>query len=129
LAYRNVRQLAYRTVPLVRRELDKQLTKMILVQGVFNFFFLLPIIITNGLLVNTNLPKDSMAFGELQLANSICFLIFYLYFAVRFIYIYLTDDFYVYLEPILYIHLCIRTISSATYLCTFSIMFESMSTT
>jgi hypothetical protein len=38
LAYWNVRQIPYRTVPLVRRELDKQLTSMILVQVVYNFF-------------------------------------------------------------------------------------------
>ena len=31
LAYRNVQNIAYRTVPLVRRELDKQLTMMVLV--------------------------------------------------------------------------------------------------
>ena len=38
LAYRNVQQLAYRTVPLVRRELDKQLTKMVLVQVFCDIF-------------------------------------------------------------------------------------------
>ena len=36
LAYRNVRQISYRTVPLVRRELDKQLTNMVLIQIVFS---------------------------------------------------------------------------------------------
>ena len=40
LAYRNIQQIAYRTVPLVRRELDKQLTKMVLVQVVLNIFAL-----------------------------------------------------------------------------------------
>jgi hypothetical protein len=40
LAYRNVQQIAYRTVPLVRRELDKQLTAMVLVQ-IFAMFLLL----------------------------------------------------------------------------------------
>jgi hypothetical protein len=34
--------MAYRTVPLVRRELDKQLTIMVLVQIVYNFLTLLP---------------------------------------------------------------------------------------
>ena len=45
LAYHNVTQLAYRAVPLVRRELDKQLTVMVLVQVVFNFCVLVPYII------------------------------------------------------------------------------------
>ncbi|CAF1669424.1 unnamed protein product [Adineta ricciae] len=35
LAYRNVQQIAYRTVPLVRRELDKQLTTMVLVHVIY----------------------------------------------------------------------------------------------
>jgi len=36
LAYRNIRQLAHRTVPVVRCELDKQLTIMMLAQVVMN---------------------------------------------------------------------------------------------
>jgi uncharacterized membrane protein YciS (DUF1049 family) len=42
LAYHNARNLAYRTVPLVRRELDKQLTVMVLVQVLINFCTFLP---------------------------------------------------------------------------------------
>ncbi|UJR38064.1 hypothetical protein I4U23_030745 [Adineta vaga] len=42
LAYRNVRQIPYRTIPLVRRELDKQLTSMVLVQVVYNFIVTIP---------------------------------------------------------------------------------------
>ena len=45
LAYFNVRNLAYRTVPLIRRELDKQLTQMVLVQVIYNFFVLIPFVI------------------------------------------------------------------------------------
>ena len=44
LTYYNVRNLAYRTVPLIRRELDKQLTQMVLVQVIFNCIFISPYI-------------------------------------------------------------------------------------
>ncbi|CAF1535732.1 unnamed protein product [Adineta ricciae] len=44
LTYYNVKTLAYRTVPLVRRELDKQLTQMVLVQVIFNSIILSPYI-------------------------------------------------------------------------------------
>jgi hypothetical protein len=47
LAYRNVQHIAYRTIPLVRRELDKQLTVMVLVQVFCNVVFLTPSIIEN----------------------------------------------------------------------------------
>jgi hypothetical protein len=47
LAHRNVQQLSHRTLPLVRRELDKQLTVMVLTQVVFNFFAITPYTIIN----------------------------------------------------------------------------------
>ena len=42
LARNNVQQLAHRTIPIVQRELDKQLTKMMLVQIFYNFIATLP---------------------------------------------------------------------------------------
>ena len=45
MAYRNVQQLAYRSVPLVRRELDKQLTIMVLVQVFCDIVAITPLII------------------------------------------------------------------------------------
>ena len=78
LALRNVRQIAHRTVPLVRRELDKQVTMIILVQGFFNVWFLLPYIIGNSLLSNAN----PVAFPRLFFANSLTLLVYYFYFAV-----------------------------------------------
>jgi len=56
LAYYNVRHLAYRTIPLVRRELDKQLTQMVLVQVIYNIFVLIPFVIVT--LVVYNLPTN-----------------------------------------------------------------------
>ncbi len=42
MAYHNVRHLSHRTIPLVRRELDKQLTVMVLVQILIYFCTYLP---------------------------------------------------------------------------------------
>ena len=50
LAYRNVQQIAYRTAPLVRRELDKQLTVMALVQVFYNAIIIIPFGITDILM-------------------------------------------------------------------------------
>ncbi|CAF1691310.1 unnamed protein product, partial [Adineta ricciae] len=40
--FRNVQELTYRTIPIVRRELDEQLAKMVLIQVIVNIFTLLP---------------------------------------------------------------------------------------
>jgi hypothetical protein len=82
LTYRNVKQIAYRTVPLVRRELDKQLTVMVLVQDVFTFFILLPIMSSGFVSLNPNITRDPLAAATFQLANAIAVIFYYLYFAV-----------------------------------------------
>jgi hypothetical protein len=83
LAYRNVLQLAYRAVPIVRRELDKQLTVMVLVQVVFNFCVLVPYIIVNVTNLGVNISKNSYSYTQLQLARNITTNFYYWYFAVR----------------------------------------------
>lgn len=50
LAYRNTQQLTHRTLPLVRRQLDKQLTIMVLVKVIHNFFVTIPYIIVIGII-------------------------------------------------------------------------------
>ncbi|CAF1560193.1 unnamed protein product [Adineta ricciae] len=59
LAYYNIQNLAYRTVPLVRRELDKQLTHMVLIQLIYNFFVLSPYVVASITLFY--LPNDDLA--------------------------------------------------------------------
>ena len=49
LAYYNVRHANYRTVPLVRQELDKQLTTMVLLQVLLNLISLVPYVIVSTL--------------------------------------------------------------------------------
>ncbi|CAF1304223.1 unnamed protein product [Rotaria sordida] len=88
LAYRNVQQLAYRTVPLVRRELDKQLTTMVLVQVVHNFFITIPYTIVTAIINSPILPNDPIIVAELQFANIITIYLYYLNYVSPF-YIYL----------------------------------------
>jgi hypothetical protein len=82
LAYRNVRQIPYRTVPLVRRELDKQLTSMVLVQVVHNFLVLVPYISVIVVLFSVNVNAQSLNYAELIFLNRLTGLIYYLCFAV-----------------------------------------------
>jgi len=82
MAYYNVRRLAHRTVPLIRRELDKQLTTMVLVQVFYNIFVFTPFIVMTVVSLNTSTIQDPVIVAELQFANIISFIIFYLYFAV-----------------------------------------------
>ena len=82
LTYRNVKQIAYRTLPLVRRELDKQLTSMILVQDVFTFFILLPIMTMGFISFNPSINRDLLVNAQYQLANAIAVMFYYSYFAV-----------------------------------------------
>ncbi|CAF1256073.1 unnamed protein product [Adineta steineri] len=61
LAYTNVQTLGYRTIPLVRRELDKQLTNMVLVQTIYSFCILLQYVITTVVLYYIS-PTDRTNF-------------------------------------------------------------------
>ncbi|CAF4095308.1 unnamed protein product [Adineta steineri] len=83
MAYYNTQQLVYYTIPLVRRELDKQLTTMVLVQVAVNFFALLPYCIVYILTLNTNLNNDPIVEAEIQLSSNITHVIYFSYFAVN----------------------------------------------
>ena len=83
LAYRNVRQLAHRTHPLVRRELDKQLTVMVLVQVLVYFFTLLPNLLIYLMLINDSIRANLVLATQINFAYMISLCIFYASFAVR----------------------------------------------
>ena len=51
LAYRYVRQLAFQTLPVVRQELDKQLTTMLLIQVILNCLTTVPYMIIVALFI------------------------------------------------------------------------------
>jgi hypothetical protein len=67
LAYRNVQQIAYRAVPLVRRELDKQLTVMVLVEVLCDVIFVTPVIIQTIYSVIIGVPSDPYALMQYRL--------------------------------------------------------------
>lgn len=82
LAFHNVHQLAYRTVPLVRRELDKQLTTMVLVQVLVNVLTDVPFVICNALTINPGITDDPVVWAKLQFALGVTLSVFYSYYAV-----------------------------------------------
>jgi hypothetical protein len=116
LAYHNIRHLAYRTVPLVRRELDRQLTVIVLMQTLFVFLTAIPYVIT-VLFTNVNVVNDPITVERLQVVTTLTLCIYYLNFAV-------SDEnkmkyfsICLIIESILCEYLCFWTISSAIYLC------------
>ncbi|CAF3701551.1 unnamed protein product [Adineta steineri] len=88
LAYRNIQQLAYRIVPLIRRDLDKQLTTMVLMQVLVCVFTLTPYTTINAVVTSINLTSDSITQMKLQLVLNTTLVMYYLYFASPF-YLYL----------------------------------------
>ena len=83
LAYRNIQQLAYRTMPLVRRESDKQMTTMVLVHIVFDLFTLVPYIIVSIIALDTSLINDPLSNAYIQFFRIFSIHLYYLYFVVR----------------------------------------------
>jgi hypothetical protein len=120
LAYRNIQQLSYRTLPLVRRELDKQLTVMVLMQVVYNVFAITPYTIINAVMLDPNIGKDPTENVIISSARIISILLLYSCFAVSFNKVIDTilSSLILYLESILYLSLCVRTFSSSINLCT-----------
>ena len=82
LAYHNVQQLAHRTLPLVRRELDKQLTVMVLMLVVFAFFTFMPFAIVYILLAIPQVTQGPLVIAQLQLASNLTTCLVYINFAV-----------------------------------------------
>jgi hypothetical protein len=82
LAYRNVTQLAYRTVPLIRRELDKQLSIMVLVEVIYNCFSTIPYIIIYILMMIPKITTNPFRSAQLSLASSIFILMYFSHYAV-----------------------------------------------
>lgn len=82
MAYRNVQKLIHQTVPLARRELDKQLTVMVLIQIIFNCFTVLPYFILNAIISSVNITEDPINAAKIQLINIITLHLFYFNFGV-----------------------------------------------
>ncbi|UJR07484.1 hypothetical protein I4U23_011773 [Adineta vaga] len=88
LAHYNLQQIAYRTIPIVRRELDKQLTTMVLVQAVFTCLTITPYFIVYSIISYTNITNDPTSAAILSVLNGLMTMLYFLYFASPF-YIYL----------------------------------------
>ncbi|UJR11510.1 hypothetical protein I4U23_015691 [Adineta vaga] len=94
LSYRNIRHSAYRAVPLIRRDLDKQLTSMVLVQVFVCIFTLTPYVTINAVITNINFTNDPNTQVKIQLVLNITLVIYYLYFASPFyVYLYASERF------------------------------------
>ncbi|CAF1314737.1 unnamed protein product [Adineta steineri] len=88
-AYRNVQNIAYRTVPLVRQESEKQLTTMVLVQVFFDIIPVSPLVALSIFRAIYNTPNDPLILAQLNLISNILIIINYLHFAASF-YIYVS---------------------------------------
>ena len=80
LAYRNIQQLAFQTIPLVRRELDKQLTTMVFVQVIFNFLIVILYIVT--IILSSQPTMFSKPFVTAQLSQFV-YIIYILVFVLQ----------------------------------------------
>ncbi len=126
LAYRNVQQIAYRAVPLVRRELDKQLTVMVLVEVSCDVIAATPIIIRTLYSVIIGAPSDPYALMQYRLIVNFTAIWSFLHYVVwindvEYIILHLclmkTMFSCIVLGTILCLCLCIKTISSTIDLC------------
>ena len=82
LSYRNIQRIAYRTIPLVRRELDKQLTVMVLVQVFCAVLALTPQLIYSYYSLITGTSTDQFTLIFIQSIRNIITMFYYTYFMV-----------------------------------------------
>ncbi|CAF0720861.1 unnamed protein product [Adineta steineri] len=81
LAYRNVQKSMYQIVPLIRRELDKQLTVMVLVIVAFNSITTIPYIVVYIIMRGSIPIQDPILFLQLQFSSTVFSNIYFLHFA------------------------------------------------
>jgi len=83
LSYHNISQIAHRRLPIIRRELDKQMTIMVLVHVIFDLFTLVPYIVVSIIALDTTLKNDQVVAAYLQFMRIFTIYLYYLYFVVR----------------------------------------------
>ncbi|UJR17697.1 hypothetical protein I4U23_004595 [Adineta vaga] len=89
LAYQNIQQIAYRTIPLVRRETDKQLTTMVFTQVLINVVTNVPFITLTAVSTTlNNSATNTTVLQRMQFAYIVTTILFYTYFSISF-YIYI----------------------------------------
>lgn len=82
MSWCNIRNMLYYTVPLVRREFDKQITRMILSQVIVSIFTILPYTITNIVSKNLQNSSNSLVEAQMELSSNATLLVYYIYYAV-----------------------------------------------
>lgn len=85
LSFRNLHHIDRQTLPIVRRELEKQLTIMVLVQVAINSLTLLPSNIIMAVRLNGTFTSSSDAIARIQFAYTVCIYLYYLNFAVSYL--------------------------------------------
>jgi len=83
LAHRNLKQLAHYTIPLVRRELDKQLTAMVLRQVLISSLILVPYVIMYTIQIQTTTIYDQVIVAQIQFVYTIMFALSNIYHSVN----------------------------------------------
>ena len=83
LAYENIQQSTHRTVPLVRRALDKQLTMMVLFQVMYDCVTTLPYIVLFIIMRDPTIAHDPLRNEQFKLASALLVNLYYLHYAVR----------------------------------------------
>ncbi|UJR14265.1 hypothetical protein I4U23_001256 [Adineta vaga] len=114
LAYRNIQQIAYRTMPLVRRETEKQLTTMVFTQVLINIITNIPFVTLTAVSTATNNRViDAIVLQRIQFVYTIATILFYTYFAISFyIYVCVSERFrrqFLYVLFLLYRNQCRKT--------------------
>jgi hypothetical protein len=82
LAHINIRNIAHRATPFVQRQLDKQITAMVLNQLLYNTIFTAPYTIVTTLMTVLSTGIDPILSASLNFASVMAILMYYLSFAV-----------------------------------------------
>ncbi|UJR32466.1 hypothetical protein I4U23_019928 [Adineta vaga] len=84
LAFRNVKQMGHRALPVIRRALDQQLTVMVLLQAVAMLITNVPYIIAYLLQLSPDLASNEETAAEIRLMISVTVCLLYMSFATPF---------------------------------------------
>jgi len=78
----NIDKIANRRLAIFRRELDKQLRKIVFIQNIVSLLTISPCVIIYFVSFIPILTRNSIIVSQLQFASSISSAIYYLYFSV-----------------------------------------------
>ncbi|CAF1533858.1 unnamed protein product, partial [Adineta ricciae] len=84
LSFYNVKRLSLRTISIIRRQLDKQLTTMVFLLGIFNIIALIPYPIILIIRSISSIINDPSAVVKINFINNLTVFFYYLYFASPF---------------------------------------------